>query len=115
MGSYSKMCEDSGYGDELYQRYSPSSDRSIVEKDLKILSLLREKEVCIPSALCAASAEDYNDALTILNWDNNSFGVSKSEGISRMNEVKCHEHWAYRIKTLGDIYGIKESVNEKLI
>jgi len=61
------------------------------------------------------SAEDYNDALTILNWDNNSFGVSKSEGISRMNEVKCHEHWAYRIKTLGDIYGIKESVNEKLI
>lgn len=61
MGSYSKMCEGSGYGDELYQKYSPSSDRSIIEQDLKILSLLREKEVCIPSALCAHSAEDYND------------------------------------------------------
>lgn len=61
------------------------------------------------------SAEDYEDAVTILNWKNDFIGVSKSEGRSRMNEVKCHENWAYRIKTLGDIYGIKESTNEKLI
>lgn len=61
------------------------------------------------------SAEDYRDAISILGWNNESFGVSKSEDGSRMNEVKCHEKWAKRVKILGDIYGIKEDENEKLL
>lgn len=56
------------------------------------------------------SQNDYNDAIQILNWDSDSFGVCKSENGSRMNEVKCHLKWAKRIKILGDIYGIKEDI-----
>ncbi len=54
------------------------------------------------------SADDYQDALSILDWQDDSYGVSKSLNGSRMNEVKCHERWAAKIKILGDIYGIKE-------
>ena len=56
------------------------------------------------------SQSDYNDAVQILNWTSDSFGVCKSENSSRMNEVKCHSKWAKRIKILGDIYGIKEDI-----
>lgn len=56
------------------------------------------------------SQSDYNDAVQILNWTSDSFGVCKSENGSRMNEVKCHSKWAKRIKILGDIYGIKEDI-----
>ncbi len=55
------------------------------------------------------SAEDYSDALNILGWDEEISGVAKSADGSRMNEVKCHERWARKIKILGDIYGVKEN------
>ncbi|MGN0688443.1 MAG: HpcH/HpaI aldolase/citrate lyase family protein [Oscillospiraceae bacterium] len=54
------------------------------------------------------SAEDYRDALAILGWDSETSGVNKSADGGRMNEVKCHERWAGKIRILGDIYGIKE-------
>lgn len=52
---------------------------------------------------------DYDDAVSILNWDSNTFGVAKTK-TSRMNEVKCHRKWAKRIKAMGDIYGIREGM-----
>lgn len=48
---------------------------------------------------------DYNDALRILGWDSGKLGVEKSSDGSRMNEVKCHAKWAFRIAALGEIYG----------
>ncbi len=54
------------------------------------------------------SRTDYDDALNILNWRSEFYGVAKSTSGSRMNEVKCHTKWAKRIKALGDIYGIRE-------
>lgn len=56
------------------------------------------------------SAEDYKDAVSILNWNNENFGVGKSNDGSRMNEVKCHVKWAEKTKIFGEIYGIKETV-----
>ena len=56
------------------------------------------------------TAEDYRDALSILGWDSKISGVAKSADGGRMNEVKCHERWARKIKLLGEIYGVKESV-----
>lgn len=61
------------------------------------------------------SADDHEDALSVLSWDSQELGVSKSVGITRMNEVKCHAKWAERIRILGEIYGIREDKNEKLI
>lgn len=62
------------------------------------------------------SREDYEDALKILNWSSQSYGVEKSAEGSRMNEVKCHTKWAKRIYTLGQVYGIVgEDKNENMV
>ncbi len=53
------------------------------------------------------TAEDFNDAESILGWKDESFGVGKSGDGSRMNEVKCHGKWARRVGILGEVYGIK--------
>lgn len=61
------------------------------------------------------SAEDYNDALSVLSWKDECFGVEKSGDGSRMNEVKCHMKWAKQVKILGEVYGIKEEAHEKFV
>ena len=60
------------------------------------------------------SAEDYDDANCILNWQDSRQAVAKSVGKNRLNELKCHARWAKRIKILGDIYGIKEPLKDVL-
>ncbi len=54
------------------------------------------------------SRADFEDASNILGWSSDVSGVAKSANGSRMNEVKCHERWAERIKLLGAIYGVRE-------
>ncbi len=54
------------------------------------------------------SRSDYDDASRILGWKNDMSGVAKSADGTRMNEVKCHDRWANRIKILGAIYGVRE-------
>lgn len=55
------------------------------------------------------SSEDYNDAISVLDWKSDRAGVIKGGSIKapRMNEVKCHTDWAARIKILGEIYGVR--------
>lgn len=54
------------------------------------------------------SREDFEDAQSILDWNRQGYAVAKSEGGTRMNEVKCHTRWAEKIYCLGSIYGISE-------
>ena len=54
------------------------------------------------------SRADYEDAKTIVNWDDGKAGVRKSYDGTRMNEVKTHAKWAKRIMALAGIYGVKE-------
>ncbi len=54
------------------------------------------------------SKSDYDDAINLLNWDNDGFGVGKSNLSCRMNEVKCHTKWAKNIYFLSQIYGVRE-------
>jgi citrate lyase beta subunit len=53
------------------------------------------------------SETDYLDAARVLNWKRDGFGVEKSAGGDRMNEVKCHKAWAVRTMALAMIYGIR--------
>ena len=55
------------------------------------------------------SKEDYKDAKSILEWDNNRINyVSGNTSSSRMNEVKTHGNWARKIMYLAEQYGIKD-------
>lgn len=50
---------------------------------------------------------DYIDAKKLLNWNDENSAVEKGIIISRMNEVKVHRNWAYKIMMLSKIFGIK--------
>ncbi len=54
------------------------------------------------------SKTDFDDANQLLSWKSGTHGVMKSVDGSRMNEIKCHLHWARRIKILGEIYGVTQ-------
>lgn len=53
--------------------------------------------------------EDYDDALSILQWDDSSpLLVSGSAANERMNEYKTHYHWAQHTIMLAKVYGVKK-------
>jgi citrate lyase beta subunit len=55
------------------------------------------------------SSVDYEDALQIINWQDDVLGVFKSASIAgRMNEVNVHTKWAQKILLLADIYGVSD-------
>ncbi|MBR2519888.1 MAG: HpcH/HpaI aldolase/citrate lyase family protein [Selenomonadaceae bacterium] len=54
------------------------------------------------------SKNDLDDANQLLNWKSGTHGVMKSVDGSRMNEIKCHLHWARKIKILSEIYGVRD-------
>lgn len=54
------------------------------------------------------SKTDFDDANQLLNWKSGTHGVMKSVDGSRMNEIKCHLHWARKIKILSEIYGVRD-------
>lgn len=52
------------------------------------------------------SKKDYDDALSILNWNTNSNSlVSGSTSKERMNEYKTHYNWAQKIVLLSKVFG----------
>ena len=57
---------------------------------------------------------DFEDACSVIHWNNDVFAVQSGAGKSRMNEVKCHGNWAKKIYILGTIYGIREE-HESLV
>lgn len=52
------------------------------------------------------SKEDYEDAISIVEWNESSMGVKKSVSGNRMNEVKVHLEWARKTLVLAEIYGV---------
>ena len=69
------------------------------------LSLIAENNI--------VSIEDYQDALTILNTNQQQIGVIKGYKENRMNEMKPHSKWAKKIIQLATVYGIAEGDNTK--
>ena len=70
-------------------------------------TVIHPKQIEVVNDALKVSRKDYEDAKSILNWDdNNSMCVSKSSGGERMNEVKTHGNWAAKILLLAEVYGI---------
>ncbi len=57
------------------------------------------------NAMHTVTEEEYNDAVQILNT---SGGVVKSEKANKMNEIKPHNSWAYKIFMKAQAYGVIE-------
>ncbi len=69
-------------------------------------TVIHPKQIEVVNDALKVSRKDYEDAKEILNWDNNTLGVSKSSAGERMNEVKTHGNWAAKTLILAEIYGV---------
>lgn len=84
------------------------------EASLDILNGLTGKTAIHPSQLpviddaLSVTADDYNDAVSILNWNDDILAVSKSSSGGRMNEQKVHGNWARKILIRSAVYGVKK-------
>lgn len=84
------------------------------ELELDMLSGFIGKTVIHPNQIpvvidaLQVSQADYEDAKSILGWDNTSGSlVASSAEASRMNEYQTHFRWANKIMALANTYGIK--------
>lgn len=57
-------------------------------------------------AMYTVMHEEYVDALSIVDSNDGSRGVFKSEYYNKMNEIKPHLNWARRILLRSQIYGV---------
>lgn len=69
-------------------------------------TVIHPKQVSVVNEALKVSLKDYEDAKEILNWDDSGLQVGKSFGGERMNEVKTHINWAYKMVALAQIYGV---------
>ncbi len=69
-------------------------------------TVIHPKQIGIVNEALKVSKKDYEDAKSILNWDESGLQVGKSFAGERMNEVKTHINWAYKTLTLAEIYGV---------
>ncbi len=69
-------------------------------------TVIHPKQISVVNEMLKVSNKDFEDAKTILNWDQNGLQVGKSFGGERMNEVRTHYNWARKILLLSELYGI---------
>ena len=71
-------------------------------------TVIHPNQISIVNEALQVSKEDFLDACSILDWSpKDSSLVSGNAKGERMNELLTHSNWAYRIKILADIYGIR--------
>lgn len=73
-------------------------------------TVIHPKQIEVVNTCYRVSTSDYNDAKSILNWDQASGSfVSGNQGGVRMNEYKTHLNWARRILYLAEVYGVGDA------
>lgn len=72
-------------------------------------TVIHPKQIRLVNESYKVTRADYEDAASILTWDNNIAGLVSGGKLSgRMNEYKTHSNWAKKIMILGHVYGIGE-------
>jgi len=79
-------------------------------------TVIHPNQIPIVNKAYMVSQKDYDDAVSILDWNKNSDSlVCASTEKERMNEYNTHFNWAKKIVMLARVYGISEGVGKKII
>lgn len=70
-------------------------------------TVIHPNQIAVVNESLRVSQKDADDAVQILEFQNNMVQVVKNESGERMNEIKTHLKWARKISTLAGIYGVK--------
>lgn len=74
-------------------------------------TVIHPKQIAVVNRAYMVSRADYEDALSVLDWNPDSIlRVSGNTTSSRMNEYKTHYNWAKRIIALSQVYGISDVI-----
>ncbi|WP_342563946.1 HpcH/HpaI aldolase/citrate lyase family protein [Paenibacillus sp. FSL R7-0345] len=87
--------------DGLIREVKLDKENGIVGKTIIHPSQLRPVQ-----AMYSVMHEEYVDALSIIESNDGSRGVFKSEYFNKMNEIKPHLNWAKRILQRSQVYGV---------
>lgn len=72
-------------------------------------TVIHPKQIPVVNRACQVSQTDFNDARSILNWNQNANEyVSGSLTKERMNEYKTHNNWAKKTLFMAEAFGIRE-------
>lgn len=70
-------------------------------------TVIHPRQIPVVNDMLKVTRKDYEDAKTILSWDDSGLQVGKSFGGERMNEVRTNYNWAQKTLLLSEIYGVK--------
>lgn len=71
-------------------------------------TVIHPNQIPVVNEMLKVQQRDYQDARTIVGWDDCGLQVGKSYGGDRMNEVKTHINWANKMIALAKIYGVND-------
>jgi len=72
-------------------------------------TVIHPNQIRIVNEALAVNQADYDDAVSILNWNHKIASlVSGNSESERMNEYKTHHIWAKKVLILSEIYGINK-------
>ncbi len=72
-------------------------------------TVIHPNQISVVNQCYQVSRSDFNDAQSILNWNQNSNEyVSGNLAKERMNEYKTHNNWAQQTLFLAEAFGIKD-------
>ena len=70
-------------------------------------TVIHPNQIAIVSKAYQAAEQDYEDALSILNWDKQQTSyVSANPARERMNELKTHTNWARKVIFMAEAFGV---------
>lgn len=69
-------------------------------------TVIHPKQIPVVNESLKVSQKDYEDAKSILSWNEKYLQVGKSFAGERMNEVKTNINWAHKTMVLAEIYGV---------
>lgn len=103
----------------VFEYYNGSQWEQGLEKELQKdrlngfvgKTVIHPKQIAVVNRAYMVSRSDYEDALSILDWEPGSIlRVSGSTAGSRMNEYKTHYNWAKKVMALSQAYGISDPI-----
>ncbi|KJD43795.1 citrate lyase subunit beta [Paenibacillus terrae] len=100
-GKRPKLQMISRYEDGLIREVLLDKENGIIGK-----TIIHPTHIDLVQSLYTVTREEYVDANSIIHHNNGLHGVVRSEFRNKMNEIKPHLNWAYKILIRAKVYGV---------
>ncbi len=110
------FCRDYVVSGAVWEFFASDNDewKKGLQRELKLdrlagfigKTVIHPKQISVVNDMLKVASKDYEDAKSILNWDESGLLVGRSFAGERMNEPKTHYNWAVRTMLMAELYGV---------